>query len=564
MIPDPEFLLQAGLSNAVLAVILAVIAFAVQRHGKSPQLAHMLWLLVLLKLLTPPLMTIPVSSMPLVASTPVVTVTESPTRTEGETVTIGSTLETMTSGVIQERAIAMQPFLLVLWLMLSASFACYSITRVARFNRLLNASETQVPQELVSLTVEVASELSLAHVPSVHVTTARVSPMIWSGFRPRLYLPLALTERLDVAQLRCVIAHELSHVKRGDHFIRWIEWLAMVLFFWHPLLWVARRGLHQAEEMCCDQMVIEMLNPVRKDYALTIARTVRLLVQPLKAPEMASPINGGHQLQRRIDMMLIPTNAASRPSRFVLFVFAAAMLPLGLLRADSESDYQAMQERLDAAVLAGDITPLQADERRQAFLRRQQEVTEPESETEATEKRERIREIRAAHHQGHLTDEEFREALRAAGVDMSKGGHHARAKSDRSGIERRMRRIRAAQAEGKMTDEEAKAAIRRVRLAAASVKQEHGERSGARGEHNNIKDCPETATEIGNCSAKADEMFGRMREIRISQADGNLTAEQAESAYRQLLQDIRDAVESGEMTENDGRRASRRIRVLLP
>ena len=42
-------------SNAVVATLLALITVIVTRLWRSPQLAHGLWLLVLVKLVTPPL-----------------------------------------------------------------------------------------------------------------------------------------------------------------------------------------------------------------------------------------------------------------------------------------------------------------------------------------------------------------------------------------------------------------------------------------------------------------------------------------------------------------------------
>src|SRR5947209_18415495 len=48
-------LMQVGLSNAAVTGVLALAALAVGRFCRRPALAHCLWLLVLVKLLTPPL-----------------------------------------------------------------------------------------------------------------------------------------------------------------------------------------------------------------------------------------------------------------------------------------------------------------------------------------------------------------------------------------------------------------------------------------------------------------------------------------------------------------------------
>ncbi len=57
-----ETLLGIGLSNALAAAVLAmpVALFARLLRSRRPALAHGLWLLVLLKLITPPLFTVPV------------------------------------------------------------------------------------------------------------------------------------------------------------------------------------------------------------------------------------------------------------------------------------------------------------------------------------------------------------------------------------------------------------------------------------------------------------------------------------------------------------------------
>ncbi len=53
--------LHVGLSNALLATLIALVAIAVSRRWQHPPLLHSLWILVLLKLLTPPLVTLPIT-----------------------------------------------------------------------------------------------------------------------------------------------------------------------------------------------------------------------------------------------------------------------------------------------------------------------------------------------------------------------------------------------------------------------------------------------------------------------------------------------------------------------
>src|SRR6266568_4093212 len=52
-------LLSWVVSNVILALVLALAAWFVQRRLVRPAIAHILWVLVLVKLVTPPLLSVP-------------------------------------------------------------------------------------------------------------------------------------------------------------------------------------------------------------------------------------------------------------------------------------------------------------------------------------------------------------------------------------------------------------------------------------------------------------------------------------------------------------------------
>ena len=63
-------LLEVGLANALVAGLLAVAAVAAGRWSRRPALVHGLWLLVLVKLLTPPLVPLPLPWLPVFLARP--------------------------------------------------------------------------------------------------------------------------------------------------------------------------------------------------------------------------------------------------------------------------------------------------------------------------------------------------------------------------------------------------------------------------------------------------------------------------------------------------------------
>ena len=73
MNPSWSFFWEVVLSNALVTVVLAIAVIVIGRFWKRPAAIHLLWVFVVLKLFTPPLITLPVPQL-----TGAITVTASP------------------------------------------------------------------------------------------------------------------------------------------------------------------------------------------------------------------------------------------------------------------------------------------------------------------------------------------------------------------------------------------------------------------------------------------------------------------------------------------------------
>ena len=81
-------------------------------------------------------------------------------------------------------------------------------------------------------------------------------PVLVGVVRPAVVLPARFPEQFGAAQLRLMLAHELAHLKRRDLLWAWLPNLGRVLFFFHPLVWLAEREWRLAQEMACDEQVV--------------------------------------------------------------------------------------------------------------------------------------------------------------------------------------------------------------------------------------------------------------------------------------------------------------------
>jgi hypothetical protein len=146
-----------------------------------------------------------------------------------------------------------------------------------------------------------------------------------------LLIPAGLWDRLDQGQRSTLLLHELAHYRRGDHWIRGLELLITILFWWNPIAWWARHELREAEEQCCDAWVVWTLPRAARDYAIALMEAIDFVSTTRCAvPVLASPMGEFHDLKRRL--LMIKQNAAPRALGWtgfsVICGLALILLPL--------------------------------------------------------------------------------------------------------------------------------------------------------------------------------------------------------------------------------------------
>jgi beta-lactamase regulating signal transducer with metallopeptidase domain len=190
------------------------------------------------------------------------------------------------------------------WLASSGVWLLLAIWRLWRFQRLLRFAQP-APATAQRLAQELADCMRV-RCPQVFVLPGNISPMLWTlGPGPRLFVPAGLLERLSGDQLTTLLVHELAHWRRRDDRVRWLELIVLALYWWCPLVWWARRELHQAEEECCDAWVVAVLPDAARTYALTLVETVDFLSEtPAHLPLVASGVGRVRLLKRRLNMIL--------------------------------------------------------------------------------------------------------------------------------------------------------------------------------------------------------------------------------------------------------------------
>lgn len=334
-------LVLAGLMNGVLASLLALVVVAATRTWRNPYFGRIAWLAVLLKLVTPPLLFVPVevawlapvqepvpaaaidfvahpagaaAERPAVAvgvdghvagglpqaevAPPAIEIADEP----------GAVARSLESLILQLRSLDWLRTWGVVWIAGSLLLGVLATMRIWQFQRLLSRSQFASPT-VADRAAAIAARLGLRRTPQV-VVAGRMAPLAWSlGRQATVILPAALVESLDDDALDAVLAHELTHLRRRDNWARWLELAATTIYWWCPTAWFARRCVHEAEEQCCDADVLRMFPALRQGYGRALLETLDLLAGEWLTAPGASGWGSHRSLRRRFEQIAEDTTA---------------------------------------------------------------------------------------------------------------------------------------------------------------------------------------------------------------------------------------------------------------
>jgi len=130
-----------------------------------------------------------------------------------------------------------------------------------------------------------------------------LEPGIFGITRPVLLWPEGISERLEDAHLKAILAHELWHVRRRDNLAAVVHMVIEAIFWFHPLVWWLGARLIEERERACDEAVLE-LGGERQVYAESILKVCEFCVgSPLAC---VSGVTGADLKKRIVHIMSEP------------------------------------------------------------------------------------------------------------------------------------------------------------------------------------------------------------------------------------------------------------------
>ncbi|MFM1653895.1 M56 family metallopeptidase [Brevibacillus sp. B_LB10_24] len=323
---------------AASVVVLLVIALKkLFRRYISAHMLHVLWLIVLVRLLVPVFPDSPVSVFHLLQlgselkqavawmnpftdnqylqSLAKVGQDQIPQQSsinqmllENQRIPTGLSLQETQDGVsifTQTYPVALQ-IASVVWLAGVVSFIWYYTAYLIKIRQQRVTFRLATDPRIRAVMADCLKKFGIEKPIPVYTGNRLESPYISGLFHPWVYLPEKMSKELGTSSLTHIFSHELAHLKRKD--IAWnaVGSFVLAVHWMNPLVWIAVRQMKADRELACDACALEVLGEAETiPYGLTIVECLKRFASERNQPNLVS-FNGAsnqNEMMRRICMI---------------------------------------------------------------------------------------------------------------------------------------------------------------------------------------------------------------------------------------------------------------------
>ena len=235
-----------------------------------------------------------------------------------------------------------------IWLIGILAMVLFVIKSISRLNAIKKSALPLQNKTIRVLYHNCLKELNIKRNIPIYSAAFLKSPIIVGLFNPRIYLPIHLIsdfhandkgnacpsgyegmpgERLNAADMRYILLHELQHYRHKDALAGFFMNFFGILYWHNPCVWYALKEMRNEREVACDTSVLKLL--AESDYAdygntlINFATKVSLTPFPFSAGISGSM----KQMQQRIANI----SSYKKPSVFRKIKGLTAFVMIGVI-----------------------------------------------------------------------------------------------------------------------------------------------------------------------------------------------------------------------------------------
>ena len=203
-----------------------------------------------------------------------------------------------------------------------------------RFALRLRRSPEVTDPSVVDIVLRVCDQLKVGRRPRLKEVPSLAVPAVFGLFKSVVCIPAGGLQTLSADQLKWVLLHELSHVRRRDPLVLAIAVFVRAVHWFNPLAWLAVSRLRACMELAADELVVRHV-PDRSvaDYGRMLVHYASLGLQNRDAATMGLIFMSADQSLKKRIVMLDACRHRSRWLQYMAALIVLAAAATGLTEA---------------------------------------------------------------------------------------------------------------------------------------------------------------------------------------------------------------------------------------
>lgn len=214
--------------------------------------------------------------------------------------------------------------ILCIWLVGAVVFGIWHFYCRRRFTKQLLADSIFVPEDAPASTLLFSCKAALGiHGQVKLIQNPKIpTPMLVGLCHPAILLPTTNMQEID---LTLILAHELTHLKKKDLWVKMLMLLAGMLHWFNPFIYVLRKDISRWSELSCDEtLAAKMSHEERILYGKAILNTLDVH-SGINTAFCSSFCESKKHIERRLTMLL----NVKKPKRYITLFAVIAILAIG-------------------------------------------------------------------------------------------------------------------------------------------------------------------------------------------------------------------------------------------
>ncbi|MBL7152357.1 MAG: M56 family metallopeptidase [Phycisphaerae bacterium] len=292
----------------------------------------------------------------------------------------------------RDRAVALtwQAALFGLWLVGCMTTSLLVLQRTLLMQRLVRQA-LPANNRLVGLFESCRKRMLIGRDVGLRVSSVIPAPAVYGLFRPIVLIPKnMICSKLGSEELEAIFTHELVHIQRCDLWVKLLQTILQVVYFYNPLLWLVNATIRRVRELAVDEAVLVILGRSTSEvYPRTLLKVAGwALDQPKHGLRLIGVMESNDLLTERINIMLHKPMPHSKKVGMIglitLFMLGVFLLPMARAGAIQKAPEEVAPSKTENVKDAKEIEAIKAsiDSLQLAIQMKLDELHEKQAELE--------------------------------------------------------------------------------------------------------------------------------------------------------------------------------------